>query len=39
MTPPEYIGMSIPDAFILGFGMDYNEIGRNYRDIYVLDEQ
>ena len=39
MTPPEYIGMSIPDAFIIGFGMDYNEIGRNYRDIYVLDEQ
>ncbi|MEE3463511.1 MAG: hypoxanthine phosphoribosyltransferase, partial [Candidatus Cryptobacteroides sp.] len=33
----DYVGMEIPNAFIVGFGLDYNEIGRNYRDIYVLD--
>ena len=35
----DYVGMSIPDAFIVGFGLDYNEIGRNSADIYVIDEQ
>lgn len=33
----DYVGMEIPNAFIVGFGLDYNEIGRNYKDIYVLD--
>lgn len=38
MRAPEYVGMEIPNAFILGFGMDYDEFGRNYQDIYVLDK-
>jgi hypoxanthine-guanine phosphoribosyltransferase len=29
--------MEIPNDFIVGFGLDYDELGRNYRDIYVLD--
>ncbi len=33
----DYVGMEIPPAFIVGFGLDYNELGRNYPDIYVLD--
>lgn len=33
-----YVGMEIPNAFIVGFGLDYDEIGRNYEDIYVIDE-
>ncbi len=35
----DYVGLEIPNAFIVGFGLDYNELGRNIRDIYVLDEQ
>lgn len=35
---PEYYGMDIANEFIVGFGLDYNELGRNYRDIYVIDE-
>lgn len=38
MLAPEYIGKSIENKFILGFGLDYDELGRCYRDIYVLDE-
>lgn len=34
----DYVGMEIPNAFIVGFGLDYDELGRNYKDIYVIDE-
>ena len=34
----DYVGMEIPDNFILGFGLDYNEVGRNSKDIYIIDE-
>ena len=34
----DYVGMEIPNAFIVGFGLDYDELGRNYKDIYVIDQ-
>ena len=33
----DYYGKSIPNDFIVGFGLDYDELGRNYKDIYVID--
>lgn len=34
----DYVGMEIPDAFIVGYGLDYNELGRQYKDIYIIDK-
>ena len=33
----DYVAMEIPDDFIVGFGLDYDGLGRNNKDIYVLD--
>lgn len=35
----EFTGFVIPDAFVVGYGLDYAELGRNLHHIYVLDEQ
>ncbi|MFA6334458.1 MAG: hypoxanthine phosphoribosyltransferase [Bacteroidales bacterium] len=32
-----YAALQIPNDFIVGYGLDYNELGRQYKDIYVLD--
>lgn len=34
----DYIGKSIPNDFILGYGLDYNGKGRTFKDLYVVDE-
>ena len=32
----DYLGMEIPNDFIVGYGLDYDGFGRNYADIYKL---
>ncbi len=34
----DYVGMEIPDNFIVGYGLDYNELGRNLREVYQLNQ-
>lgn len=36
---PDYTGIRIPNDFIVGYGMDYDGLGRAYRDIYKLAGQ
>ena len=31
-----YVGMEVPSDFIVGYGLDYDGHGRNYRDIYKI---
>lgn len=33
---PKYIGKSIPTKFVLGYGLDFDEKGRNLPALYVL---
>ena len=33
---PDYVGIRIPSDFIVGYGLDYDEMGRAYRDIYKV---
>lgn len=34
----DYTALSIGNEFIVGYGLDYNQLGRNLKDIYVVDE-
>lgn len=32
----DYIGFKIPNNFVVGYGLDYDGVGRNLRDLHVL---
>ena len=34
----DYVGIEIPNDFVVGWGLDYNGYGRNLEDIYVVAE-
>lgn len=34
----DYLGFSVPDKFLLGYGLDYDGLGRNIASIYKLVE-
>lgn len=36
--PIDYLGFSIPNKFVVGYGLDYDGLGRNIPEIYKLVE-
>ena len=36
--PIDYFGMKIPNKFIVGYGLDYKEHGRNFKSVYSLTQ-
>jgi hypoxanthine phosphoribosyltransferase len=35
----DYLGFSVPNIFLLGFGLDYDGLGRNLAEIYQLTDE
>lgn len=38
-VPVDYLGFAIPDEFVVGYGLDYSEIGRNLPFVAALKEE
>lgn len=34
--PIDYVGLEIPNRFIVGYGLDYDGLGRNLKEIFVV---
>ena len=34
-----YVGLVVPDAYVFGFGLDFNGAGRNIPDLYAFNEE
>ena len=37
-VPIDYLGFTVPDKFLVGYGLDFNEDFRYLADLYVLEE-
>ncbi len=35
----EYVGFDIDNLFVIGYGLDYGQLARNLRAIYILDDE
>ena len=35
----DYIGIEIPNDFVVGYGLDYDGLGRNMKEVFVLESK
>lgn len=35
----DYLGFSVPNKFLIGYGLDYDGLGRNLKEVYQLDSE
>jgi len=35
----DYLGLTVPDKFIVGYGLDYAEKYRNLPDLFYLEDE
>jgi len=35
----KYVGFSVPDMFVVGYGLDYNELYRDLQDIFIISKR
>ncbi|WP_343789629.1 hypoxanthine phosphoribosyltransferase [Wandonia haliotis] len=35
---PDYTGLEIPNDFVVGYGLDYNNLGRELPELYVIND-
>jgi len=35
----DYVGKEIPNKFVVGFGLDYDQLGRNLPEIYQIEQE
>ena len=33
---PDFFGFEVDDKFVVGYGLDYDQLGRNLKDVYVV---
>ncbi len=38
-VPLDYVGFEIDNLFVIGYGLDYGQLGRNLKDIFILDDR
>ena len=36
--PVDYIGIEVGNEFLVGYGLDFDGLGRNLEDIYIIEE-
>jgi hypoxanthine phosphoribosyltransferase len=39
IIPKLFAGFSIPDAFVIGFGLDYNQLYRDLLDVWIISQE
>ncbi len=38
LYPIDYVAISVGNEFLVGYGLDYDGLGRNLKDIYIINE-